>query len=250
MIDCSGRCLPSAPSQFLEISSLWADDVCDDGVSTLFNFNCEVYGYDGGVCGGRQQRRGGREREQRVPKDGEDYWGYVEKRKEGYGEDVGKGGVKEEEAEEVLERLKVEGWKHRLSGLSSRFKGVVEESRGKRGKNGGSKYPTRVNPPTNAKELVWEKKKEIKRIQKEYNGLTEDQKRVMIGKLTKEIHEIYKGNHEFKGGGERRGDWRGKMDQEVLWGRAFTTGGGSRPGITIRRSIIMMMKRRSCDQRW
>ncbi|GMH62019.1 hypothetical protein TrST_g14159 [Triparma strigata] len=241
VVDCSGRCLPTTPSELVEISPLFYDNVCDDGVNTLFDFNCEVFDHDNGACKGvkrgRREGRGGREGaggEANIPGDGDDYWEYVRARKTGYEEEVQ--GVPEEEAEVLLERLKRDSWQHRLDSLTSSFKNVVGASRAKAEKKAknGSSYPARVQAPASARELVWEKKKEIKRIQKEYDGsFTEEERRVMIGKLTREIHEIYKGNHDFaKSKSKNEG-----AEAEVEGGGRKLTEAKEKPSSTLGKSV-------------
>ncbi|GMH62758.1 hypothetical protein TrRE_jg1673 [Triparma retinervis] len=52
MVDCSGRCIPDDLEKFKRtVGRLLSDGVCDDGVNTRFDFDCETYRFDNGDCG-------------------------------------------------------------------------------------------------------------------------------------------------------------------------------------------------------
>jgi hypothetical protein len=68
MVDCSGRCVPDDVDQFKgTVGRLLSDGVCDDGVETRFDFDCETYMFDIGDCkgggAGSSARVGGAESE-------------------------------------------------------------------------------------------------------------------------------------------------------------------------------------------
>ena len=193
--------------QFSTVVPLMYDGVCDDGVSTHFDFNCEVYQNDSGSCdGARTAERSPLEKEVELLKamrgevDAEDLEAYISARKDSYAS------LPEipppSQLNEILKVAMVDSWKHHLARLSNAFQKKVEMTRKEKEFFAkGTKYP--ATTPTNGKELLIEKRKEIKRLDElvSIQKLTKEQRDARKRDIMKEISEIYQGNHQFAAAG-------------------------------------------------
>ena len=76
------------------------------------------------------------------------------------------------------------------------------------------------------------------RIQKEYDGsFTEEERRIMIGKLTRDIHEIYKGNHDFAKSKSKNEGADAEAEAEAEGGGRKLTEAKEKPSSTLGKSV-------------